>query len=125
LKKEIAMKNMKAKKQGGFVLTAELVLIVTILVFGSIVGMVSMRDALNAEMGDVAESMGSLDQSYDFDGLVNGQSTATTAGSTWNDDADTLAGDDVADDFVAAIGSAAADNFAGATATAAITGNEL
>lgn len=117
------MKNMKAKKQGGFVLTAELVLIVTILVFGSIVGLVSMRDALNAEMGDVAEAMGSIDQSYTFDGMINGQATATVAGSAWGDAADLVAGDDTQDDFVTAVPASAIDNFL-APGSAALEGNE-
>ena len=117
------MKNMKAKKQGGFVLTAELVLIVTILVFGSIVGMVSMRDALNAEMGDVAEAMGSIDQSYDFDGIINGQSTATVAGSSWGDAADITAGDDTQDNFVPAVAAAPIDDFL-APGTVVLPGNE-
>ena len=80
--------NVKSRKQGGFVLTAELVLIVTILVLGSIVGLVTMRDALTGEMEDVAEAVGALDQGYQFDGLINPQETAATAGSAWTDAAD-------------------------------------
>lgn len=76
------------KKQGGFVLTAELVLIVTILVLGAIVGLVTMRDALTGEMEDVAEAVGSLDQGYQFDGLINPQLTAATAGSSFTDSFD-------------------------------------
>jgi len=85
--------NVRNRKQGGFVLTAELVLIVTILVLGAIVGMVSMRDALNAEMEDVAEAVGSLDQGYQFQGIVNDHLTATIAGSSFTDEIDTEAGD--------------------------------
>lgn len=96
--------NVKSKKQGGFVLTAELVLIVTILVFGSIVGMVSMRDALNAEMEDVAEAVGALDQGYSFDGLLNSQTTAATAGSEFADAIDSLAGDEIGFTFTASNG---------------------
>ena len=85
--------NVKGKKQGGFVLTAELVLIVTILVFGSIVGMVSMRDALNAELEDVAEAIGAVDQGYEYSGITNSHNTGTIAGSSFTDDVDVLAGD--------------------------------
>lgn len=77
--------NAKSRKQGGFVLTAELVLIVTILVLGAIVGLVTMRDALTGEMEDVAEAVGALDQGYQFDGLINPQDTAATAGSAFTD----------------------------------------
>jgi hypothetical protein len=95
IEKENAMKNVNVRnrKQGGFVLTAELVLIVTILVLGAIVGLVTMRDALNAEMEDVAEAIGTLDQGYCYDGLINGESTAATAGSCFVDGLDDNAGD--------------------------------
>ena len=93
--------NLKAKKQGGFVLTAELVLLVTILVFGAIVGMVSMRDALNAEMEDVAEAIGAVDQGYAYQGIVNVQETAAIAGSAWSDVIDANAGDGVGFVFTA------------------------
>ena len=92
--------NLKAKKQGGFVLTAELVLLVTILVFGAIVGMVSMRDSLNAEMEDVSEALGSLDQGYEYNGITNGQLTGTIAGSSFTDQADQNAGDLTGFNFV-------------------------
>ena len=94
--------NLKAKKQGGFVLTAELVLLVTILVFGAIVGMVSMRDALNAEMDDVAEAIGAVDQGYQYQGIINDQLTAAITGSAWTDAVDTNAGDGVGFYFTAA-----------------------
>jgi len=84
--------KINTKQSKGFVLTAELILLVTILILGSVIGMVSMRDSLNAEMDDVSEAIGALDQGYEFDGIVNDQATATIAGSTWDDAIDTLAG---------------------------------
>ncbi len=89
------MKEMKrkSKKQGGFVLTSELVLIVTIMVMGLTVGLVTMRDALTGEMEDVAEAVGALDQSYAFNGLANPQTSAATEGSSWGDATDVFAGD--------------------------------
>ena len=96
--------TIKKGKEGGFVLTTELVLIVTILVLGLIVGMVSMRDALNAEMEDVAEAVGALDQGYAFDGIANLQNTASIAGSAWSDTADANAGDEQGFEFVASNG---------------------
>jgi len=94
--------KINTKQSKGFVLTAELILLVTILILGSVIGMVSMRDSLNAEMDDVSEAIGALDQGYEFDGIVNDQSTATIAGSTWDDAIDTLAGDGVGFAFTAA-----------------------
>ena len=94
--------KINTKQSKGFVLTAELILLVTILILGSVIGMVSMRDSLNAEMDDVSEAIGALDQGYEFDGIVNDQATATIAGSTWDDAIDALAGDGVGFAFTAA-----------------------
>lgn len=122
------MKSLTMKrKEGGFVLTSELVLIVTILVLGMIVGLVTMRDALTAEMGDVAEAVGTLDQGYCYDGLINGEATATTAGSCFEDGVDTNAGDLVADSFTAAAERAGPDmiNLAPVTAEAGSEAGEV
>ena len=54
------MKLKLKKKMGGFVQTAELVLISTVLVTGLTVGLVNVRDSVNAELEDVAEAVGSL-----------------------------------------------------------------
>ncbi|WP_372780835.1 hypothetical protein [Litorivivens sp.] len=93
--------NLKGKKQRGFIMTTELVLLVTTMVVGMIVGLVTMRDAVNAEMEDVAEAIGSLDQSYAFDGIRNVQGTAEFAGSGFVDATDTNAGDGVTFTYVA------------------------
>ena len=86
------MKKQQQKKQAGFIVSAELVLIATILVIGMIVGMAAIRDAVTAEMGDVAEAIGALDQSYVFDGITDNASVAAVAGSAWGDASDTGAG---------------------------------
>ena len=98
------VKPLNTRKQSGFVMTAELVLLATILVLGSIVGMVTLRDALTAEMGDVAEAIGAVDQGFEFDGMLNAQNTASVAGSAFTDAIDTNAGDDAADEFIASNG---------------------
>tara|TARA_R110001583_G_scaffold93541_1_gene236503 strand:- start:13164 stop:13523 length:360 start_codon:yes stop_codon:yes gene_type:complete len=89
------------RKQGGFIMTTELVLLVTVMVVGMIAGLVTMRDAVTAEMEDVAEAIGALDQSYAFQGLVNAQSTAAIEGSSFGDVTDINAGDGAAFKFVA------------------------
>jgi hypothetical protein len=76
-------KNMK--KQAGFIVSAELVLVATVLVIGLIVGMVAIRDAVTAEMGDVAEAIGSADQSYFYDGITDTGTNATVGASGFND----------------------------------------
>jgi len=75
-------------------LTSELILIATILVIGLIVGMVTIRDAITAEMEDTAEALGSLDQSYAYQGMTNAEGTGATAGSSFGDAVDALAGDE-------------------------------
>ena len=82
------------KKEAGFIVSAELVLIATILVIGLIVGMVAIRDQVTAEMKDVAEAIGSLDQSYTFQGIQqNPPILSEVAGSQFSDSIDTAAGD--------------------------------
>lgn len=46
------------------VLTFEWILLITVLVIGIVGGLSAVRDAMITELGDVAEAMVSLDQSY-------------------------------------------------------------
>lgn len=87
------------KKEAGFIVSAELVLIATILVIGLIVGMVAIRDALTAEMHDVAEGIGALDQSYYFEGIVDLGTGAQVAGTSFTDTVDLEAGDQQGVDY--------------------------
>ena len=82
------------KKQAGFVINIELVLLFTILVVGILLGLVELRNALIGELHDTAEAIGALDQSYEFPGTVNGDGSATTQGSTFNDAEDDTNGFD-------------------------------
>ena len=49
--------------ESGAILSAELVLIMTILVIGLIVGMSELQDAIVNELNDVGEAIGALNQS--------------------------------------------------------------
>ena len=76
--------------EAGFVISSELVLIATVLVIGLLVGMVSLRDQVVQELGDVADAISEITQSYSFTGVEYhtggmGTATATTAGSFYND----------------------------------------
>lgn len=95
------MKKHTKKSQAGFVMTTELVLILSVMVIGMVVGLVTMRDSLTAEMEDVAEAIGQLDQSYAFDGLVNAEGTAFLEGSGFIDAIDVNAGDTATFEFLA------------------------
>jgi len=74
----------------GFLVSAELVLVATIVVIGLIVGLVELQAAIIHELDDVACAIGSLNQSFSFAGTVTtkGNHTVTTAGSSNADFAD-------------------------------------
>ena len=52
----------------GFVISAELVLVLTIAVLGMVVGLASVRDSINAELVDLSNAFGAVDQSYNIRG---------------------------------------------------------
>ena len=70
----------------GFVVSAELVLIATILVLGMIVGLASIRDQVVQELGDIALAFGRINQSYSFSGITG--HTSNTAGASFVDRTD-------------------------------------
>jgi len=86
------MKTQKRKKQAGFIVSAELMLIATILVIGMIVGLVAIRDAVNAELNDTAEALGAMDQSYYFDGIMDPGTLAMIGASAYSDQVDNVVG---------------------------------
>ena len=53
----------------GFIVSAELVLVATIVVIGLIVGLSEIQHAVNSELNDVADAIGSVNQSYAFSGF--------------------------------------------------------
>jgi Flp pilus assembly pilin Flp len=55
--------------QNGAVVSIELVLIITIAVLGLIVGLSELAVAVNTELNDVSNAVGSLNQSYAFTGF--------------------------------------------------------
>lgn len=58
--------------EAGFIASAELILIATIVVISMVVGLSEVSYAINAELNDVAGAFGSMNQSYRYSG-VNGQ----------------------------------------------------
>jgi len=81
-----------SKDDHGFVVSCELVLILTIGVIGLIVGLDSVQNAVVEELADIAAAVGSLNQSYTYSGFsvapVSGV-PITTMGSTFADFKDT------------------------------------
>jgi len=80
------------RDEGGFIISAELVLVATICVIGLVVGLSEVQHSINAELNDVADAIGALNQSYftsgfhkiDFNGVVH----AASYGSIFTDFSD-------------------------------------
>ena len=93
------MLHMLLLDESGFIVSAELVLVFTLIFSGTVVGMALVRDAIVQELGDVAEAIGALAQSY-ISRSVEAQletggvsSHASLAGSAFNDEEDDCDGE--------------------------------
>ena len=82
------MKKLLAKcwnDDNGALLATEFLLLATVLVFGSIVGLVSVRNAINAELTNLANAILALTPTFCFSGqsgcgaFVDGACVTTTA----------------------------------------------
>lgn len=87
------MFNKLLNDEAGFLVSAELVLIFTLVFCGVAVGVAMVRDSLVAEFSDVSEAIGALNQSYNFNNLTANNSAgslnhATCSGSGFVDDRD-------------------------------------
>ncbi len=83
------MLNQLMQDEAGFIVSAELVLIATILVIGLIVGLSEVQHAVNAELNDVGDAIGQLNQSYSFSGFHKQDGWRTHAFSRGSAFADT------------------------------------
>lgn len=79
--------------EAGVILSAELVLVSTILVLGMIVGLVELQCSIVAELSDLSSAFGNLNQSYETSGFGSSkggnQFKARTYGAAYTDRADT------------------------------------
>ena len=57
--------------EAGVILSAELVLVGTILVVGMIVGLVELQCSVVDELNDLGEAIGSLNQSFAYSGVAS------------------------------------------------------
>ena len=55
--------------EAGFVISAELVLVLTIAVLAMVVGLAAVRDAVVQELNDLSHAFGAVSQSYNVTGL--------------------------------------------------------
>lgn len=74
--------------ESGFIISAELVLVLTIAVLAMIVGLSEVAVAVNTELNDVSNAIGSLNQTYAFTGFWSGSHGKTKSyymGSEFDD----------------------------------------
>jgi len=55
--------------EAGFIISAELVLVMTIAVLAMVVGLAAVRDSVVHELNDVSHAVGAVSQSYSVNGL--------------------------------------------------------
>ena len=72
--------------EGGFIVSAELVLVATIAVLAMVVGLSEVALTVNNELEDVGSAFGNMSQSYRVGGLSGHQ--GNTGGSSFNDTQD-------------------------------------
>lgn len=80
------------RDEAGFIVSAELVLVATIVVVGLVVGLAEVQSAVVAELNDVGDAIGSLNQSYYVSGSTSYKGhhgvKASFAGSSFRDTVD-------------------------------------
>ena len=79
--------------EAGFVISAELILVLTIGVLAMVVGIAAVRDSISGELNDLSHTFGAFDQSYSyrsvFQNNASGQGLHGSAnGSGFNDKGD-------------------------------------
>ena len=95
------------KDDCGALIATEWVFVATILVLGSITGLVAVRQAVISELTEFAQAVMALSQSYSFAGQSN--CLASTAGSQATDSTTTISAAHVAADQNAIVNQAACD----------------
>jgi Flp pilus assembly pilin Flp len=70
----------------GAILSAELVMIMTIVVIGAVAGLTSVRDSVTGELADVSQAFSNLDQSFVMGGVQS--PSASTSGMAFVDERD-------------------------------------
>jgi len=71
------------KEEAGVIISSELVVLSALLIIGMVVGLQTVREAVVLELGDFANAIGSINQSYSFAGITGHHSS--TAGSVFAD----------------------------------------
>lgn len=76
--------------ESGFVISAELVLVLTVGVLAMIVGLHEVAEAVVTELNDISNAIGALNQSFAYCGFVStgGKNKSFFFGSRFNDTVD-------------------------------------
>jgi hypothetical protein len=74
------------KEETGAIVSAEIMLVATILVIGVVVGLKSVRDSVVTELADVAQALANVNQSCSYSATAGHH--AFTAGAAFTDMAD-------------------------------------
>ena len=77
--------------EAGFIISAELALVLTIAVLAMVVGLAEVAVAVNTELNDVSNAIGALNQSYATTGFCSysgGKLKSFVAGSAFTDGVD-------------------------------------
>ena len=92
------MLNSLWNDEAGVILSAEIVLVGTILVVGMIVGLVELQCSVVDELNDLGEAIGSINQSFVTSGIAsykkNGKLKGLTVGSRFADQQDSCDGNE-------------------------------
>ena len=82
-------------EETGAIVSAEIMLVASILVIGVIVGLKSVRDAVITELADVAQALSNVNQSYSYSGAAGHH--VFVGGGRFNDLADFCDTQDLSD----------------------------
>lgn len=77
--------------EAGVIISAELVLVLTVAVLAMVVGLSEVAVAINTELNDISNAFGSINQSFSYTGFVsssNGKQKSAFAGSSFIDSVD-------------------------------------
>ena len=80
------MFNRLWTEETGAIVSAEVMLVATILVLGVIVGLKSIRDSVVTELADVAQAVANVNQSYCYSGVTG--HAAKSGGGDFQDQSD-------------------------------------
>lgn len=79
--------NQFMNDEAGFVVSAELILVATIAVLATVVGLAEISHGVNQELEDVGSAFGAMQQSYVYQGLRTADK-GSIVGSYFEDDGD-------------------------------------